>query len=778
MSDRADLPRTPDRRRARRTALALGLGSALLVLVPWWAGLLEPVETVAMALAMELRGPRPAQPDVAVVAIDAASIDRLGRWPWPRDCFASLIDALAAAGARTVALDVVFSEPTRSPPGVDLGWQDEALAASMRGAGNVVGGFFLRSRPAGADDPRAAPAGGRRRRCRHRPAAVPAACAAPPARVADPVSGWLRVTGGPYRLKPAQEAEPNLEMFDAAAVAQGFFSHEREEGLQQRYDLVTELRRPPAAGVGGGTGGAPSLAYPALALAAVARFRDVPVAVGRGQGEVPVVELGGEPVGTDEELRLWLDYAGPAGTYPSLPAWELLARPAAELAPRLAGKLVFVGATETGIGDLASTPFGEMPGVEVHANAAGNLLSGHYIRDGAVQRAASLAALFALSLLVAWLVHAIEHHLAGSLLAIAAVLLWPLACYAAFVAAGWHLHAVPPVLAGTVALVSTLRYQVGTVEARARRIKGLFRRYVSPDVVDELLRRERVELGGEKRDMTVLFSDIRGFTDMSENLDSTAVVALLNEFFTPMTRLVLDHGGTLDKYMGDAMMAFFGAPLEQPDHATRAAAAALAMRRELVRLNERWRAEGRLAPAKDGKPAKGIGIGIGLNSGVMTVGNMGSDAVFDYTVIGDAVNLGSRIEGLNKVYGTEVLVSGDTAAEVAGGFVLRELDRARVKGKTEAVSLHELLAARPDPAAEALAARFAAALALYRSRDFAAAETAFATLAAAGDGPAALYVERCRHHRRQTRRRTTGTRSRPSPASRAGEDRKPRRRSP
>ncbi len=720
------LPAAPDRLRARRTALALGLASALLVLVPWWAEWLRPLELAAMAFAMNERGPRPPQPDVAVVAIDAASVDRLGRWPWPRDVVAAVLDAVAAAGARTVALDVVFSEPTRSPPGTDLGWQDEALAESMRRSGNVVAGFFLRTQqtpalPAAAGD-----------------AEVPATYAAPPARLPDPVSGWLSVTGGPYLLKTAVEAEPNLEIFDAAAAGQGFFSHERDEGVQQHYDLVTRLQRGDGAGA---AAAAPALAYPALALAAVAAFRGERAAVGRDQGEVPVVALGGRPVGADETLRLWIDYAGPAGTYPTVPAWELLARPAAELAPRLAGKLVFVGATETGIGDLASTPFGEMPGVEVHANAAGNLLSGHYIRYGGAQGTVSLAALLALSLLVAWLVHAVERHLVGSLLAIAAVLLWPAACYAAFATARWHLDVVPPVLAGTVARVSTLRYQVGTVEARARRVKGLFRRYVSPEVVDELLRRERVELGGEKRDMTVLFSDIRGFTDMSENLDSTEVVALLNEFFTPMTRLVLAHGGTLDKYMGDAMMAFFGAPLEQPDHATRAAAATLAMRAELVVLNRRWREQGRLAAGK------AIGIGIGLNSGEMTVGNMGSDDVFDYTVIGDAVNLGSRIEGLNKVYGTEVLVSGDTAARVDDAFVLRELDRVRVKGKTEAVVLCELMAPRPDEEAEALAARFAAALARYRGRDFAGAEAELEALAAAGDGPSRLYVERCRRYR-------------------------------
>jgi adenylate cyclase len=331
----------------------------------------------------------------------------------------------------------------------------------------------------------------------------------------------------------------------------------------------------------------------------------------------------------------------------------------------------------------------------------------------------------------------------GSLLAIAAVFAWPLACHVVFRLAGWHLQVVAPMLAGGLALVASLRYQIGTVDRHARRVKGLFQRYVSPEVVDELLGRERVELGGEKRVMTVLFSDIRGFTNMSEDLDSTAVVALLNEFFTPMTRLVLERGGTLDKYMGDAMMAFFGAPLEQPDHARRACEAALAMRAELRRLNEGWRQTWRIG---DGKA--GIGIGIGVNSGEMTVGNMGSDAVFDYTVIGDAVNLGSRVEGLNKVYGTEALVTDATVAAAGEGFLFRRLDRVRVKGKSEAVELYELMAAEPaPPQLRATADAFAAGLERYLARDFAAAERTFAALAEAGDGPAALYVERCRAYR-------------------------------
>jgi adenylate cyclase len=247
-----------------------------------------------------------------------------------------------------------------------------------------------------------------------------------------------------------------------------------------------------------------------------------------------------------------------------------------------------------------------------------------------------------------------------------------------------------------------------------------------------------VKLGGERREMTVLFSDIRGFTSISETLDPEALVRLLNEFFTPMTRLVLENGGTLDKYMGDALMAFFGAPLAHPDHAARACRAAIAMREELVRLNEGWQRAGKLPPHLT------LGIGIGLNSGEMSVGNVGSEVVFGYTVIGDNVNLGSRIEGLNKDYGSQILVSEFTARAAGGGFLFRELDLVQVKGKQKPVGIHELLDAAPgSPDQATRAALFAQGLAAYRAQDFAGAAALFADLA---DGPGRIFQERCRHY--------------------------------
>ena len=337
----------------------------------------------------------------------------------------------------------------------------------------------------------------------------------------------------------------------------------------------------------------------------------------------------------------------------------------------------------------------------------------------------------------------VEHHLTGSLVAIGLVAAWPAVCFLAFLPVGWHLEVVAPTAAGVLALVASLRYQVGSVDARARLIRRTFERFVSQAVVEEMLRHpERVRLGGERREMTVLFCDIRGFTSISERLDSEELTELLNQFFTPMTRLVLEAGGTLDKYMGDALMAFFGAPLAQPDHAARACRAALAMEGELRRLNEQWRAEGRLprrgVAGHRHRPQLRADVGRqhGLRAGLRLHGDRRQ-----------------REPGLAGRGPEQALRHRDPGHRRDGGgggrrrFLVRELDRVRVKGKSEAVAIFELLAERPAPAEEEERARaYAAALALYRGRRFAEAEAAFRALDGAcpgGDPPAAALAGRC-----------------------------------
>lgn len=705
----------------RHLPLLLGLAASLLALGLQHLGVLTEVENVATDLMMRLRGPRPVDSRIAIVAIDETSVDAYGQWPWPRTVIAELIDRLSAAGAGAIALDIVFSEPSRSDERVDLRPEDEALATAIERAGNVILGFFFRAKRTGAAPPGADPAN--------------VAGAAIGLVFNDPECGF----SVPWRAA----LEPNLDRLAAVAAGQGFFSNERRAtGKMRRYDLVIAHGAkscPGAADCPAARACGEHLYFPALALAAVARFTDLGLSIA-GEGRAPELALGEGAIATDQGGSLLVNYHGPRGAYPIFPVVDVLT---GKVSPEaLRGKLLFVGATETGIGDFQVTPFGEVAGVEIHAHAADNLLHDDGLRQGLVEDALSLLALLALGPLVALSVSSARRYLVGSLAAIAAVLAWLPVAYAAF-RAGHHLQVVAPALAGVVALVATLRYQIAYVDRDKRRIRSVFERYVSKSIVEEVLSDpERVKLGGEKRVLTVLFSDIRGFTDLSERLDPQQVTRLLNQYFTPMTRLVIAHGGTLDKYMGDALMAFFGAPGTQPDHATRACRAALAMRAELVHLNAAWKRSGEL---RDGEE---LGVGIGLATGEASVGNMGSEEIFDYTVIGDTVNLGSRIEGLNKQYGTSILISEATAAAVGKGFLLREVDRVRVKGKQVPVTLYEVVAEEPAPAEVAAeVGRFHRALALYRERDFTTATEIFASLLPTEPhGPAALYLERSRHY--------------------------------
>jgi adenylate cyclase len=677
--------------------LSIALVAAL---IGSFALLVRTPEELATDLMMRVRGKQRPDPRIVVCAVDGESVHQLGRWPWRRKRVAALIDRLKADGAKVIAMDVVFSDPSPRDADYDLSADDPVLAAAIEKANNVVLGYYFR----------------RERIDRNAET------------LEREVYNEVEGESPPVPSRPGVEA--NLPLFAKAAINQGFFSYERESGVLRHYALAIRY----------GKG-----YYPPLALRATELFLGGQGLALASRSGVVEVKLADRRVLADEQGRLWVSYRGPAKTFPTIPAWKVLAGKAAPGTFR--DKLVFIGVTETGAGDVQSTPFGsEIPGVEVHANVADNLLTGRYIRDTGLLVGISLLAMALLALAVALFVLRTARHRVGAAAAALLVLGWPLLSYAAFLTRGWHLQVVAPVLAGVLALVLSLRVRVAAEEERAQRIRQTFEHYVSGPVVEEMIRHpERVKLGGERREMTVLFSDIRGFTSISETLDPEALVRLLNEFFTPMTRLVLENGGTLDKYMGDALMAFFGAPLAQPDHAARACRAALAMRDELVRLNEGWHRDGKLPPHLT------LGIGIGLNSGEMSVGNVGSEVVFGYTVIGDNVNLGSRIEGLNKDYGTQILVSEFTARAAGKDFLFCELDSVRVKGKQKPVGIHELLDAAPGSLEQAgRAALFTRGLAAYRAQDFAGAEALFADLAdRLGYAPGKVFRERCHHYQEE-----------------------------
>jgi adenylate cyclase len=343
-------------------------------------------------------------------------------------------------------------------------------------------------------------------------------------------------------------------------------------------------------------------------------------------------------------------------------------------------KIVFVGVTAIGLHDVFAVPFGEggvMPGIQIHGNVADDILSGRFIRPApALARLASVAAggvAVGLAAMLPWLVMAV-------VLSLGIVGLFGLLAVDLFGRGLW-LPAAQPVLAMALAMFGGVAYQYFVEGREKRKMRHLFGRYVPRDVCEQLIANPALaELGGRRREMTVLFSDIRGFTTLTEQGQAEEIVAQLNEYFSRMVEVLFRHRGTLDKFVGDMVMALFGAPLDDPEHPDHAVQAALDMAHELGELNSRWMAEGRLP----------LDIGIGINTGEMIAGNIGSAAIMSYTVIGDAVNLGARLESLNKQYGTRIIISEMTRARLAGRYDLRPLGEVVVKGKSQPVAIYEV----------------------------------------------------------------------------------------
>jgi adenylate cyclase len=342
-------------------------------------------------------------------------------------------------------------------------------------------------------------------------------------------------------------------------------------------------------------------------------------------------------------------------------------------------KVVFVGVTAAGLFDVFETPFagGLMPGIQIHASVADDFLSNRVMRPESRAVRIALVVTFALvigliaTLLPAWWAAAVF---------VAIVAVYAFVATQLFAAGHW-INLTQPTLASSLALFGGVGYQYFFEGREKRKMKRLFGQYVSKDVYEQLVANpDLARLGGQRRHMTVLFSDIRGFTTVSEKGQPEEIVAILNEYFTRMVEIVFAHKGTLDKFVGDMVMALFGAPLDDPNHAEHAVDAALEMIRELNRLNEKWMAEGR--PALD--------IGIGVSTGPMIAGNIGSEAIMSYTVIGDSVNLGARLESLNKEYGTRIIISEATRAALPDRYLFRPLGNVVVKGKTRPVAIFEV----------------------------------------------------------------------------------------
>jgi adenylate cyclase len=679
--------------------------------------------------------PRVYQPQpVAIIDIDNESLEKIGQWPWPRTYLADLLVRAFDAGAATVAFDIVFAEPDRtSPANVLPVWpatpeidelremadklpDHDALFADVIRQAPVVTGF-VPSDQAGAN---------------------------------QPAVKWGMATAGDdplLFLKPYAGAVINLPAIEKAAKGNGSFAIEPDrDNIIRRVNMLFSY------------GGKiyPSLSAEALRVAQGASTYIVKSsganqeqAFGEKTG-INHVKIGRFEVPTDAGGSLWIHFTGHRPER-YVPAWELFEDDFDK--SRIEGRILLVGTSAPGLGDLRATPLNaSVPGVEVHVEAIEQILSGHFLERPDWADGAEIVYLVVLGLVLIVLLPKLGALLCAGL-GVAGVATAVGSSWYLFTDRLWLLDPVMPSLAVIVIYIVSSLFNYLHTEAERRQVRGAFAQYLSPALVKQLAADpSKLRLGGETREMTFLFCDVRGFTAVSEQFksDPQGLTTLINRFLTPMTDTILARGGTIDKYMGDCIMAFWNAPLDDEAHADHACDSALTMFVELDKLNERLKTEA----VELNKPFTPLNVGIGLNTGHCVVGNMGSDQRFDYSVLGDAVNLASRLEGQSKTYGVGIVIGDETRAR-ANGYATLELDLIAVKGRREAERIHALVGRedkRRDEGFKDLVSRHLDMLAAYRNQDWRQARQLIAECRAL-DGEFAplydLYRERIENYERE-----------------------------
>ncbi len=665
--------------------LVLGFTAFAIAMAALSLRVAEPLEWKSWDLRLRLLAdPSRASSDIVIVLIDQYSLDVYEKqqglpWPWPRQLYSAVVDFLRTGGAKAVFFDLVFSESSRW--GVE---DDEDFARAMERAGMVFLPLSL-SRQEFLEE-------------------VPAEA--------------LRIFALPLETVPqvnfpsAESVSLPVDVLLLAARGAGNVSFVPDgDGVFRRLPMAVSYR---------------DLLIPSAPFV-LARFI-------LGTESLAAVPL-------DRQGRMIIRYYGPAGTYKTysiaaiINSWAQLEEGGNPQIPpsEFAGKTVFIAGSAAGILDSRPSPLSALSsGVEIHAAVLDNVIHRDFIRGQPRFALAALLLLFSLLTVVG----------ASHLRKIWQLVVFFVFCLAlpaataglAFVSGYWVPFVIPEfaVLIGFIG-AALMNY---SVEGKQRRfIKSVFRHYLSPDVIERIIANPSLlELGGEKREITSFFSDVAGFTSISEGLSPEDLVALLNEYLSEMTDIILSEGGTLDKYEGDAIIAFWNAPLDQPDHRVRACRAALRCQERLAELG----------PHFEAKIGRVLAMRIGLNSGPAVVGNMGSRRRFDYTAMGDTVNLASRLEGAGKLYKVSILAGEDTCSGIKDAVVAREIDTIRVVGKKRPVAVFEIIG-EVGRVAESDMERlgiFARAKEAYRRRAWEAAAALFAGLK--GDPVANLYLERCK----------------------------------
>ena len=639
---------------------------------------IEPFQTFSLSFndkIFNIQDKRPSK-DIVFIAVDEQSVNEYGRWPWDREKLVKGVDKLLEADV--VLMDMIFSEPTTE-------LKDELLGESLSSLNSSVCGFFLRNSSTQiiSDDEKDILSESS----------------------LDLLQSQINQYGEP-KFRASEYAEMNiLPIMESCTLSGSFTTVPDSDGKLRAYPLAMYFD---------------DMLYPSLAIQGLRLKYDKPLE----RLDNNHLELNKNIIGLNENGLIRLNFYK-YEDYNIISFLDLVEGNKGITPSYFKGKIVVLGITEVGAGDIVNTPIGAIPGPLLHYTFLSNFFEHHLIKEPPYITVSLIALMVLLPFILLAVLKKILYRVVVNILVYS--ILYIFIRYL-FMIQNIYIDLFYPLISLLLSFLIVEAIAFTLQEQRGKFMRGAFSSYLSGDLLDQLIENpDALALGGESKELSILFSDIRGFTTISESMSPVSLITLLNRYFTPMTNAVLENGGMLDKYIGDAVMAFFNAPIDIKYHADASCNSALEMIERLNILNIELEREG-ITPIK---------IGIGINSAEVVVGNMGSDTRFNYTVIGDGVNLASRIEGLTKNYGIEILITEFTVAKLHSSFLYREIEPVKVKGKDKAVLLYELMA--NNTRLNNLKKGYDKALYIYKNGDLSKAKILFSSLVEKYDDSVSKY---------------------------------------